>query len=311
MQSSPTVSSSLAPLFPSSVENRTMGPLVRLKDARQKCRKECHLRVRTTRIVVFYPDDTVTPLPANHPGSASHSLSPSSPLVGEQPRPSETPVEAWGSNHCCETLMSLSGNSRSLDSTMAGRVLIAAQRRSNPCACLHINQRNELDAMKPHSRCLKASLTLTTIIGAALLATTAGATELVGFALMPANTFAEGPTSGQFAGPGAGGNALPLIDKQPVQGISAVLPGPTANSFYVMPDNGFGAKTNSADALLRIYAVHPDFKTWNGSTVSGSGTVSPVDFRSGRTRATFDERSFVKLRDPHHRLGFDIVADMA
>ena len=165
--------------------------------------------------------------------------------------------------------------------------------------------------MKPHSRCLKASLALTTIIGAALLATTAGATELVGFALMPANTFADGPTSGQFAGPGAGGNALPLLDKQPVQGISAVLPGRAATSFYVMPDNGFGAKTNSADALLRIYAVRPDFKTWNGSTVSGSGTVSPVDFRSGRTRATFDERSFIKLRDPHHRLGFDIVADMA
>ncbi len=164
--------------------------------------------------------------------------------------------------------------------------------------------------MKPTSRGLKAALALTTMIGAALLATTAGATELVGFALMPANTFAEGPTSGQFAGPGAGGNALPLIDKQPVQGISAVLHGPTANSFYVMPDNGFGAKTNSADALLRIYAVRPDFKTWTGSTVSGSGTVSPADFRSGRILSTFDKRSFINLRDPHDKLGFEIIAGM-
>lgn len=39
------------------------------------------------------------------------------------------------------------------------------------------------------------------------------ASTLEGFALMPANTFADGPTSGQFAGAGAGGNALPLINK--------------------------------------------------------------------------------------------------
>jgi hypothetical protein len=80
----------------------------------------------------------------------------------------------------------------------------------------------------------------------------ASATELAAFALLPANTFAVGPTSGQFAGAGAGGNALPLVNKQPMQGVSAVLPGPNAHTFYVMPDNGFGAKTNSADALLRI-----------------------------------------------------------
>ena len=134
--------------------------------------------------------------------------------------------------------------------------------------------------------------------------------ELVGFALMPANTFAEGPTSGQFAGPGAGGNALPLFDKQPVQGISAVLEGPTGRSFYVMPDNGFGAKTNSADALLRIYALQPNFKTWNGHAVVGSGTVKPVDFRSGRVLSAFDENSFISLRDPQSKLGFATVASM-
>ena len=35
------------------------------------------------------------------------------------------------------------------------------------------------------------------------------ANELTGFAMMPANTFAEGPTSGQFAGAGAGGTRCP------------------------------------------------------------------------------------------------------
>src|SRR5262245_41030762 len=107
-----------------------------------------------------------------------------------------------------------------------------------------------MNAMNRDSRYMKASFVLIAAMGATSIASTAAANELIGFALMPANTFAVGPTSGQFAGPGAGGNALPLIDKQPVQGFSAVLNGPKAGSFYVMPDNGFGAKTNSADALL-------------------------------------------------------------
>lgn len=135
------------------------------------------------------------------------------------------------------------------------------------------------------------------------------ANELTAFAVMPANTFAEGPTSGQFAGPGAGGNALPLLNKQPVQGVSAVLAGPTDDTFYVMPDNGFGAKTNSADALLRIYAIKPDFTVWTRRGLRGSGTISPANFRSGRKMSSFSANSFISLRDPKHRLGFRLVAD--
>ena len=150
-----------------------------------------------------------------------------------------------------------------------------------------------------------------TLLAAALFSATAGATELTAFALMPANTFAEGPTSGQFAGAGAGGNALPLVNKQPVQGFSAVLQGPSAHSFYVMPDNGFGAKTNSADALLRIYAVRPDFKFWNGGSVTGGGSVNPAEFHSGRPLSTFSKSSFINLRDPDRKLGFETVAAKA
>src|SRR5262245_367094 len=137
------------------------------------------------------------------------------------------------------------------------------------------------------------------------------ANELTAFAVMPANTFAEGPTSGQFAGTGAGGNPLPLLNKQPVQGISAVLAGPTDDTFYVMPDNGFGAKTNSADALLRIYAVKPDFTVWTRRGLRGSGTISPANFRSGRPLASFTTDSFIGLSDPKRRLGFTLVSDMA
>jgi hypothetical protein len=128
---------------------------------------------------------------------------------------------------------------------------------------------------------------------------------LSGWAVMPANTFADGPTSGQFAGAGAGGNALPLLNKQPVQGFSAVLSGPTAGSYLVMPDNGFGTQGNSADALLRMYAVRPDFKTSSG----GTGTVSAADFNTGAARAAFDASSRITLSDPDRRLGFNIQAD--
>jgi hypothetical protein len=102
---------------------------------------------------------------------------------------------------------------------------------------------------------------------------------------------------------------LPLLDKQPVQGFSAVLPGPSADTFYVMPDNGFGTKPNSPDALLHIYAVKPDFRYWNGRRVVGAGSVSPANFRSGRELNSFNESSFISLRDPDHKLGFSLVAE--
>ena len=38
-----------------------------------------------------------------------------------------------------------------------------------------------------------------------------------------------------------------------------------------MPDNGFGAKANSADFLIRAYYVEPDFKTADGGSGDGRG----------------------------------------
>lgn len=48
-------------------------------------------------------------------------------------------------------------------------------------------------------------------------------TFLQGRAVLPADTFAAGPTSGQFINGGANGRAAPFLNKQPVQGFSAVL----------------------------------------------------------------------------------------
>lgn len=149
--------------------------------------------------------------------------------------------------------------------------------------------------------------TVALALGAALASPVAkaqAASTLTGWALMPANTFSDGPTTGQFAS-GAGGNPLPLIDKQSVQGFSAVLNGPTAGSYLFMPDNGFGSQGNSADALLRMYALRPDFKTATG----GSGTVSAASYSSGAALAGFNADSHITLADPNRLLGFAIQAD--
>ncbi len=141
----------------------------------------------------------------------------------------------------------------------------------------------------------------------ACLAGHAGAqSTLTGFAVMPPTTFSDGPTSGQFAGKGDGGNALPLLNMQPVQGFSTILHGPIAGTYTVMMDNGFGAQNNSADTLLHMYALMPDWKTASG----GTGTVSPVNFTTGAALIDFSAASRITLSDPDRKLGFTIQADL-
>ena len=109
------------------------------------------------------------------------------------------------------------------------------------------------------------------------------------FASFPADTFAPGPTSGQFIAP-ANNRVPPFADAQPVQGISSVLKARNGD-YLVMSDNGFGAKDNSQDYVLRMYRIDPSFRTRRG----GPGTI--------------DVRSFITLSDPNRHINFEIVAD--
>jgi len=115
--------------------------------------------------------------------------------------------------------------------------------------------------------------------------------ELVGFAVLPADYFIEGPTAGQFIEP-ANGREPPFANRQPVQGFSALINGEDG-AFLALPDNGFGTKENSADFLLRVYELWPDFKTPAG----GSGEI--------------EVRSLFVLSDPDRYIPFPIVADLA
>jgi glycerophosphoryl diester phosphodiesterase len=111
--------------------------------------------------------------------------------------------------------------------------------------------------------------------------------KLTGFASLPADTFAEGSPAG--ADISANGRTGPFPG-QPVQGFSGVQFAPNNDgSYWFLSDNGFGSKDNSADYLLRIYQVDPDFKQDN----EGDGTI--------------EVEQFIQLSDPDNLIPFDIV----
>ncbi len=99
-------------------------------------------------------------------------------------------------------------------------------------------------------------------VAAVLLTTLASAdtprVELTGIAILPAETFAAGPPSGQWDDDGRR-RAAPRFARQPVQGISAIQPGPEAGTWWALSDNGFGAPANSADyrSALYLFAAQP------------------------------------------------------
>ncbi len=113
--------------------------------------------------------------------------------------------------------------------------------------------------------------------------------KIVGFASLPADTFAPGL-------PGGSGNAITTPDRttpfdgQPVQGFSGVQFADDG-SYWFLSDNGFGSKANSADYLLRVYKVDPNFKTEDG----GTGQAEWTDF--------------IQLSDPNNLIDWDIVQE--
>jgi hypothetical protein len=156
--------------------------------------------------------------------------------------------------------------------------------------------------MSKHFSC--SALLAATIALASVSA--ADAADLVGRAVLPASTFAPGPTSGQFTGP-ANGVTPPYVNQQPVQGFSGILYGPRPGTFVVLVDNGFGGRGNSADAVLRAYALKPDFKTRFG----GTGQVLPINFATGNVAPSFDATTFLSFNDAGRLVGFPITAEQA
>ncbi|MGE3277804.1 MAG: esterase-like activity of phytase family protein [Vicinamibacterales bacterium] len=78
---------------------------------------------------------------------------------------------------------------------------------------------------------------------------------LTGLAILPANTFADGPPSGAWRERQRRGR--PEFRSQPVQGFSSLRP--DGEDWLVLGDNGFGTRLNSGDALLRMYRLRLDW----------------------------------------------------
>jgi glycerophosphoryl diester phosphodiesterase len=121
--------------------------------------------------------------------------------------------------------------------------------------------------------------------GQILIATPVPKVELVGFAALGADTFGEGPASGN--GISANGKTGPFPG-QPIQGLSGVQFA-NGNTFYFLSDNGYGRKDNSADFLLRIQRLDPSFK----GAENGDGSVKVLDY--------------IQLSDPNKKVPFTIV----
>lgn len=109
---------------------------------------------------------------------------------------------------------------------------------------------------------------------------------LVARAELSADFIAPGPPSGA-ASTGANGRTPPYAG-QVIPGFSAMIDNGDG-TFWAQPDNGFGAKGNSADFLLRLYHITPRWETKHG----GPGVIDVGDF--------------ISLRDPDHHIPFPIV----
>jgi len=139
-----------------------------------------------------------------------------------------------------------------------------------------------------------ATLAVTTFLTTGLMADAAPTARtkavqtprLVARATLSADYLAPGPRSGAKATP-ANGRTGPF-NGQVIPGFSAAVDNGNG-TFWAMPDNGFGAKDNSADFRLRIYLVRPRWERANG----GPGAIQIL--------------RYIELSDPRNKIGFPIV----
>jgi hypothetical protein len=135
-------------------------------------------------------------------------------------------------------------------------------------------------------RLFATALAALALAPAALAAGPGTEPTLLGRAILASDAYQPGPVSGTFITPNNG--VVPPFPGQPIPGFSAVLDA-GGGEYLGMPDNGFGAKTNSGDFLLRLYRIEPDFEVGKDD---GSGGV--------------DVLGFVQLHDPDGRIPFPV-----
>ncbi|WP_433464330.1 esterase-like activity of phytase family protein [Spirillospora sp. CA-128828] len=134
---------------------------------------------------------------------------------------------------------------------------------------------------------------------------------LVGWARLPAETYAAGtePSGSALGTEPVNGVKVPFAH-QPIQGFSGIVKNEDG-SFSAISDNGYGKKNNSADFLLRIHRIKPDFKRGLVRVLGGISLSDPKGLlhfpltRADRklTGADLDPESIVRAPDGTYWIG--------
>ena len=140
-------------------------------------------------------------------------------------------------------------------------------------------------------RVLFAGLAIVAIVSPSTLASDVVFT-LSGWAEIPSTFRRPGPTSGQFTTPQNG--VTPPYTGQPIPGFSGMILANRPDTFFGLPDNGYGAQNNSADFTIGFYSVVPHFKT------SGDGTTS---------RGPVSVNKYTPFSDPKGLLDASYITD--
>lgn len=151
------------------------------------------------------------------------------------------------------------------------------------------------------------------IAASTALASSEDGFRLSGWAEIPSTYRHPGPVSGQFAGPANG--VTPPYEGQPIPGFSGMIPATRPGTYFALPDNGFGAQPNSADFVLGIYTVAPDFKPrGDGTTSRGSVSIrqfTPFSDPEGLLNASYITNGPVYSRLSYYPTGPQIPVDPA
>lgn len=118
---------------------------------------------------------------------------------------------------------------------------------------------------------------------------------LISRSTIPATQYVPGPPSGAALGTTPINGVTPPFPGQPIPGFSGILDLP-GGRLLGLPDNGFGSKLNSADYLLQLNVVRPNWKTSQPATGPQNGGAASVE----RT---------IRLSDPWKRAGLTLTRD--
>lgn len=165
-------------------------------------------------------------------------------------------------------------------------------------------------------RTLALGLTLLTVTAVAAPTTAAPVpaprqATLTNFAFLPAETYLPGSEpSGAALGTAPINGVTPPFADQPIQGFSGLVRN-SDGTFDAISDNGYGAKANSADFLLRINRIAPDFKSGKVEVVGGITLTDPqahIPFPLTRpdrviTGADIDIESVTRVSDGTYWMG--------